>query len=276
MNFWTKESKSLAYQEGYLDKLLEIYPIRSNPKRLMPKSFWKRVIELFEMKNAKELIKLFNQGIKKYDLKFPVECYYASSLRNEPFWIDMNPNTVKELGNLILNLDIDVIYDRCTAPKKVSRQAGPMFTNWLKKKFGDDREIIILGASDSERKNLAKTLVGYHSDKGLDLLIQINDIIIIGEAKFITDSGGTQANQFKSALGITGTFTKNTNVIPLSVVDGHCWRKSTDQFYTAIKNSRDDHIIISALLLEDLFEKIKQLNLTNTQVLNNDILELIQ
>jgi len=275
MNHWSQKSMVNAYQMGYLDKLLEIYPIRTNPKRSIPNSLWKKIQEAYDNHNSKKLIRLFNIGVKNYDLKFPVESYYNSSLRNEEGWIDLNPETVKKLGKLILDIDIDALYDRCAMPKKVSRQVGPMFDNWFINKFKNDREITLLGTSDNERKQNAKNLINYHSNKGLDVFIKINDIYLLGEAKFITDSGGTQANQFKSALNIVNTFNKKNNVVPLSILDGHCWRKANDQFYNTIKNSKDNHIIISALLLDELFDIVKKVNLPPEGLLNHEIIEMI-
>ncbi|TKJ18555.1 MAG: hypothetical protein CEE42_16380 [Promethearchaeota archaeon Loki_b31] len=275
MNFWTKRSTKLAYELGYLDRLLEIYPIKSNPRRLMPQHLWNNIKKAYNEKNSKELIRLLNKGVKSYKMKFPVECYYTSSLRNETRWIDLNPKTVKKLSKLVLDQDIDVIFDKCTAPKKVSRQAGPMFDNWFQTKFRNDREIKILGTNDNERKKNAKKYINYNSNKGLDVFININEIYILGEAKFITDSGGTQTNQFKSALNIINTFDRNDNVIPIAIIDGHCWRKSEDFFYKAILNSEQNQIIISALLLEDFFNKVKEIDTAGQKIKNSEIINYL-
>lgn len=275
MNLWTKITLEKTYQPGYLDELLDIYPIKSNPKREMPKNLFQKIIQAYDSKNSELIIRLLNEGVKTYKLKFPVECYYTSSLRNEPAWIKLNPKTTRKLSQLVFELDQDVIFDRCTAPKKVSRQAGPMFEKWFNKKFGKDKDIQMLGSNDNERKLNAERFIKYKSSKGLDVFIKINEIYILGEAKFITDSGGTQTNQFKSALNIINTFEKQHNTIPIAIVDGHCWRHSTDFFYSSIKNSSSNQIILSALLLEDFFNKIKNFNKPSSLVKNEEIIKYL-
>lgn len=275
MNSWTIKSMKLAYQQSYIDNLLDIYPIRANPRRDMPESLWSRISDSYNNNNGKELIKVLNKAVKSKIIKFPIECYYAPCFRNEENWIDLNPIAIDSIGQLLLDLDIDVIYDRCTEPKKVSRQVGSMFTDWFSHTFSGVANINLLGTSDTNRKQIANRTIDYYSPKGLDVFIRIGDIFLLGEAKFISTSGGTQLNQFRSAIDIINTFRRETNVIPLTIIDGSCWRKANDIFYNSIINSQNNHIIISALLLEDLFKKVMELDVAGEELPNDEIIRLV-
>lgn len=152
---------------------------------------------------------------------------------------------------------------------------GPLFTKWFKKKFGSDREIGILGITDTDRKMLAKVLTKYKDNKGLDLMVLINNINVFGEAKFISASGGSQSHQFINALDIFHNYKKKKNVLPIAILDGNCWRECKDKFYLGIKNSKDNEIIISALLLEKLFEKIKEIDVPDDKLSTDEIIGLL-
>lgn len=276
MNKWTKMSIELAYQHGYLDNLMEIYPVSKNPERTMNNSLKTQIINTYNKKVHKSLIQLLNDAVSTYKLKFPIDNYYISSLRNEPEWLEKNPALVKKIGELLLSYSKEELLTRCIAPKKESRQVGSMFDKWFKKKFSKDKLISFIGSTDAERKEQAHSIINYHGkEKGLDIFVKINGIFVFGEAKFITDAGGTQWNQFESALNIINTFDKKENTLPISIVDGHCWRKANDQFYNAIIKSVDNHIIISALLLEELFEKIKSISLPKGDIGSDKLIKLL-
>jgi len=275
MNQWTKLSMEYAYSEGYFDKLQEIYPIYTNPIRKMPLSLVKKIKQAYNNGESQKLIILLNEGVKKYELKFPIDNSYTSILRIEDEWIKKNPKTVNAVGEILMSYDLDVLLDRCITPKKVSRQMGPLFTKWFNKTFNKDREIGILGKTDTERKGLAEILTKYDDKKGIDLMVLINNIHIFGEAKFISAKGGSQGNQFNSALNIFKNYKKGKNRLPIAILDGICWKECKDKYYKRLINSKDNEIIISALLLEDLFHKIKEIEVPEQKLTTNEIIEFL-
>ncbi len=275
MNKWTKLSMELTYKESYFDRLLEIYPIKVNPKRNMPDDLKEDIENAYDNADFVNLIKALNIGVKKYELKFPIDCSYVPIFRKELKWLKKNPITVDIIGRLLFNLSKEKILKRCIKPKKSSRQIGPEFNQWFENKFSDDEEIEILGKSDGERKKKAKQLISYHRNKGLDLFIRINNIYIIGEAKFLTDEGDAQWSRLETAFKIFDSFDKKDNVIPIVILDGICYRTSKTKFYRKINESKDNQIIISALLLNELFNKIKELTLSEEGIDKKEILKLI-
>jgi len=259
---------TLAYSDGYLDKILEIYPIRSNPNREIQFEDEIQIRQAYNEEDHTKLISLLNRVVKDNKLKFPIECSYAKCLRDESLWFENNPNVIQEIGNLLMNIDINKLIKNCIVPIKSSRQLGNAFNEWFYNKISINPSIQTLGESRDERKRNAEELIGYNgNEKNIDVFVKISDIHIIGETKFITSSGGNQGKSFSEALKISERYSKQAGVVPLSIIDGYCWRRSGEKMYRAIETSDDSQIIISALLLEELFFKISE----NTTFVGEDV-----
>lgn len=87
--------------------------------------------------------------------------------------------------------------------------------------------------------------------KGIDFILKINDKFVLGEAKFLTDYGGTQNNQFRDAISLT-RINKN-NILGIVVIDGIVWFPSNAYMHRTVKSLED--IALSALLLEEFIEE---------------------
>ena len=103
------------------------------------------------------------------------------------------------------------------------------------------------------------------AEKGLDMVIKVNtkpiSTFIIGEAKFLTDTGGHQYSQLRDALDLitSDSFRNNGNYIVyrVAVLDGICWINSKcTKMQLQIKGLKDDEIAISALLLDSFFKSL--------------------
>ena len=104
----------------------------------------------------------------------------------------------------------------------------------------------ILNGSDESMEKYINSNLGGNLEKGIDLLLKINsNKYIIGEAKFITTSGGTQTNQLGVALELTGKKIKNATTI--AILDGAVW---FDNSYKQ-KIIQKEKPIMSALLLKE-------------------------
>ncbi len=117
----------------------------------------------------------------------------------------------------------------------------------------DNLEIPEVKPNPRLRKKLEKELKIKGLKKGLDFVLKIKNKYIIGEAKFLTDYGGTQNNQFRDAAGVAKI--KKNNVLGVAVLDGIVWFKSNAYMHKTTKSLKG--IALSALLLEKFIKSQK-------------------
>lgn len=85
-----------------------------------------------------------------------------------------------------------------------------------------------------------------------DFILKVNGKFILGEAKFLTDYGGTQNNQFDGALKMTRI--KKDNVFGIAVIDGIVWFKSNSYMHRTVKKLNGN--VFTALLLEEFIKDL--------------------
>ena len=163
-------------------------------------------------------------------------------------------------------MGLDVIFDRCTEPKETNRQMGPMFKNWLKtgvlgcKIFETEEEFLLSNenaiylCSDQKMKEFAIKYLGYtRVNKGLDFIGKFNNKYVIAEAKFLTDFGGHQNDQFEDAIATLISPIKqecNLDVVKIAIIDGVLYIKSKNKLYNFLQE-HDELQILSALVLRE-------------------------
>ncbi len=258
MNLFTQRSIELANQRNYLDQLFSVYPLSPDSIREIDQNLWGKIESAF---HDNDNIRLFNT-LLELDL-FPIKDGYVPYFKRDKSAVNRNPNTVNRICGRIHELGIDKIYERCTQPKETNRQMGPLFRRWVKSgaiglspvdEFTflnkiSKQENTILDGSDSLLKDFATRNLGYsRTDKGIDLIAWFNGKFIIGEAKFISDEGGHQNDQFLDAMTTINTPTAN-NVINIAILDGVLYIPSKKKMYSYITGH--DLPIMSALLLRD-------------------------
>ncbi|HOL21774.1 MAG TPA: restriction endonuclease, partial [bacterium] len=210
---------------------------------------------------VKELIRL-----KKKGFKFPIEHPYISFLSHYEDAVDKNPETIKKICDKLFEMDYEELKEKLEAPKRASRRIGPMFRKWLKNKFkflnsGEFREstdIVFLEGGDNVLKDYAKDELRCkfsELSKGLDFVAKINDKYIIGTAKFITDFGGSQDNQFMEAIRLVKETKCQSNVIKVAVIDGVAYLGG--KMKATLQKLKSDEFCFSALLLDEFIEKQK-------------------
>lgn len=259
MNYYTKLSIELANQRNYLDQLFSVYPLQPDSIREVDPNIWNRIEKSYNKNNNEDLFKAL------LELKlFPVKDGYVPYLRHDPSAIQRNPNTVNRICGRIKEMGLEKLYEKVTQPKETNRQMGPLFKRWIRsgvlgihpvseKQFIETDDNAVLDGSDKLLMDFAKKNLGYTRDKGLDFIGRFNGKYVIGEAKFISDEGGHQNDQFLDAM-TTISQPLNHDVIPVAILDGVLYIKSNKKMYTEITSS--DIPVFSALLLRDFLYQI--------------------
>ncbi len=252
MNYFTEQSIQLANQRNYLDLLFKVYPLQPDSIREIDKEIWARIEKNY---NNNDNIKLIEALL---DLKlFPIKDGYIPYLRRDRSAIYRNPDTVNRICGRIKEVGLDELYNRCIQPKETNRQMGPLFKRWVDsgvlglpvidiERFTSGSENAILKGSDTLLQEYARNYLGYTRDKGIDFLARYNNIYIIGEAKFISDEGGHQNDQFLDAMATLETKTEE-NVRTVAILDGVLYIEGNRKMYNRI--TENDIPVMSALLL---------------------------
>lgn len=136
---------------------------------------------------------------------------------------------------------------------------GPLFRRWIvsdtlgitpiqEDTFLSNQDNAILSGSDSQLMNFAKTHLGYNREKGVDFIARFNKKYVIGEAKFISDEGGHQNDQFLDAMTTLNTPTAK-NVKNIAILDGVLYIPGKKKMNREI--TTNNVAVMSALLLRD-------------------------
>ncbi|MDD5433101.1 MAG: hypothetical protein PHE77_00350 [Candidatus Pacebacteria bacterium] len=256
MNKWVQKSIKLANAQGYLDKLFEVYPIETGPTRTIGRDVQEKMKAIFDSRNKIHLVR----GLLSLP-RFPIDDPYLASLRRHDSLLEKNPGTVKRISQKLFALGFDKILELINKPKSASRQFGSTFQKWLHSKdykflewndFKDFKGVAFLEGSDNVLQRFVQKEVGIKNLKRKpDFLLKTRDKFVIGEAKFLTDYGGTQNNQFDSALRISEL--KNKNAIGVAVLDGIVWFNSNSYMHRKVKNAKG--VVFSALLFDEFIKK---------------------
>ncbi len=270
MNKWVKESIKIANSSGYLDKLNEIYPVGGIFARDIPEEKRKKIKMLVAKRDFKSLLPLL-LGLER----FPIDDSYIGFFRKDNSAISKNPKTIRRLKKILLGMGEKGIITGASQPKSASRQLGQMFHNWLQNtgypclsvdEFWAYRGTAVLKGGDNALRKFAHEKLGYEREKGLDLIIKVQNKFIIGEAKFISTGGGGQGGGFREALNFVRQGGKNKNVIRVAVLDGVVWLVSKNKpknksrktgLFSQVLNLNKNEIALSALLLKDFIKSLK-------------------
>ncbi len=262
MNEWIKKSIKLANSEGYLDKLFHIYPIEVGEIRDISEEILTEVKRAFKSKDSIQIIK----SLLKLP-KFPIDHPYISIIRNHPYLIEKNKKAIEKIVERLLSIDVYTIFLLASRPKSPSRQLGYSFKKWLKKigypflkkiEFLKSSEIAFLEGPENELFYFATEHLNLEKlRRRPDFILKIRNEYFIGEAKFLTDYGGSQNNQLDGALEMAEI--KSKNISGVAILDGILWFESRSYMHRKIKAF--DGFALSALLLKEFIKENYQSSL---------------
>ena len=262
VNPWVAKSLKLANTTAYLDSLHTVYPSAFNPAR--EHALMAEVMAAHEAKDGPKLLKL----ALKLD-KFPVEYPYASIFRLFPKLVDTNPTTAGRISDRLLQMGPEELLFNCSIPKKANTQVGPMFSKYTETlgfpvldadDFLKAKGIAILRGTDAVKKKFANNHLNAGLKKGPDLVAKKGDSFVIGEAKFLTATGGNQDKAYEDIAKLVRETSGDAKRI--GVIDGYLWVNKTvpptskqkgGKVYSDVRKS--DHVFLTALLLKDFLKK---------------------
>ena len=259
-NQWTQKSIDYAANQSYLDDLYSVYPVVHENVRKIDKSVMYRVERYFNERDNYNLI----SSLLELPL-FPVKDSYIPYLRKSKDAIRRNPNIIKRICGDLYEMGYQELFKRCTEPKEANRQMGPMFRNWLKSgalgltpvgenTFERTTCNAVLDGSDNSMMEFARRKFGYKREKGLDFIARYNGTYVIGEAKFISDFGGHQNDQFVDAIETIKAPLTRTDVVKVGIIDGVPYIRNTGKLFLNLLKT--EYNIMSALVLREFLESL--------------------
>jgi len=258
MNLWIKKSIELANAHGYLDKLHGVYPVTTALARALSSETKEELKDAFQKKDKLRLLETL-LSLDKFPIKDP---YVAFLRRNKGQFIEKNPQTVQRIANKILSMEFDEVIGGVEEPKEFNRQIGTLFRKWLPKlpyplldrtKFEKYSGIALLQGSDAELMEYANTALKCNLQKAPDLLAKSGRTLVLGEAKFLTSSGGHQNAQFQDALTLLRG--KDGNALRIAILDGVVWIQGKTKMFKTICQLKET--ALTALLLNEFLKDLR-------------------
>jgi len=193
--------------------------------------------------------------------RFPVKDPYGAFLKKDRQFLQSNPLTVRRIADRILALGERRTIQRLEEPAEFNQQIGPLFQAWLRRTFqfvpalafANRAGLVFLEGTDGEIKNYANVALRCGLDRGIDFVAKHRDHFFIGEAKFITDTGGQQAERLR---GVVHRFLRLNRGIAtrLLVLDGVPWVNGDNAMHRSLRRQRK--VILSAILLAEYFDRL--------------------
>lgn len=255
MNEWSQKTLQLVTTQNYLDRLQEVYPHEEN-EREIDETILNSIKLAFDERND---INLLNRLL---DLdKFPYKDSYVGFLRKDRTSIERNPITVTRILNHIYEKEFEEIARGVTESMEANRRRGHKFSEWARRnyrlvrveEFRSSREgIVLLDASEREAKDFCNQEMGVAINKRPDLVAKSGNYYVIGEAKFLSQSGGSQDRGFDDGM----TLVRNTSgrAYKVFIMDGVYWITPGTEKYEQIVYG--NHAIFSVLLLTEFLQNL--------------------
>ncbi|MEW6386884.1 MAG: restriction endonuclease [Thermodesulfobacteriota bacterium] len=257
MNEWSQRTLQLVNEHNYLDRLHEIYAHEEGKRKINRRT----IASIQEAFKARNNIVLLN---KLLDLdKFPYKDSYVAFLRKDREAIERNPQTANRICSRLYEMGIDGIIAGITQPKEANTRRGQQFTLWARNRFRwvnveqfrrSTSGIIMLDANERDAMRFCNNEMGVGIAKRPDMVAKSGNKYVIGEAKFLSSTGGNQGRAFED--GITLATNSQGSAFKVFILDGVHWIYTSSNEFRRIEHGTAP--IFSVLLLEEFLAQVPQ------------------
>lgn len=195
--------------------------------------------------------------------RFPYKDSYVGFLRKDRGAIARNPETVQRICDRLYHMGLDRVIDGVTQSKEANTRRGNQFSAWMREQFPSlpldefvrsNEGIVLLRANEIEFRHFCNTTLGAGIAKRPDIVAKTGTKYVIGEAKFLSATGGNQGRAFDDGVNLASNTAGNAHKI--FVLDGVLWiERGSSQFGRINASSA---VILSALLLREYLEELAQ------------------
>jgi hypothetical protein len=268
-NTWVTKSIKIFAETNYLDKLIEIYPFSWSEAKGIDEDLRRKISLALNREDGQELMKLL-----LLTDRFPYEEPLWHTLKNAKGAWENNPKQLERIAANLLKMKKQEFFARIDAPPAVHTQLGPKFNNWLAQRYdrvdattfeASTKGIAVLGGSESIGLSFVKDILRQKLDKRPDLVAKVDTTYILGEAKWVGNSGGNQEKQVNEVLRFcAGSY---NNVRRIGIIDGFPWMHETKKgritgAKEAVMVQETEYPIMSALVLPDYLDYVHQSHTT--------------
>lgn len=257
MNEWSKRTLQLVAEQDYLDKLQKVYP-HEEGERDVEQSVLDSIRQSFNKRDERALL---DQLLSLE--RFPYKDSYIGFLRKDRTSIDRNPETIKRICDRLCAMGIEGIISGATQPKEANTRRGNQFSDWTKSQFNwvgldefkkSKQGIIMLDSTELEARNFCNTVMGIGISKRPDMVAKAGHHYIVGEAKFLSSTGGNQGRAFDDGMGLA--INSSGNAYKVFLLDGIHWIERGSEQYKRI--GYGNAAVFSVLLLHNYLKSISQ------------------
>lgn len=257
MNEWASRTLDLVNNQDYLDRLQQVYPHEEGERDVAPHTL-NSIRQSFEARDDAALLdQLLNLD------KFPYKDSYVAFLRTDRSAIERNPQTVRRISDNLYSMGIESVIAGVTQPKEANTRRGNQFHNWARTRFNwvnivqfqaSQHGIVMLDASELQARNFCNTIMGVGISKRPDIVAKSGRRYVIGEAKFLSSTGGNQGRAFDDGMLLATN--SSGNAYKVFVLDGIHWIQTGSDQYHRIEYGTA--AVFSALLLQEFLENVPQ------------------
>lgn len=255
MNIWSRKTLRLVRTTNYLDRLQQVYPHEDSEREVEGRALEAIKRSFQERDDVNLLNKLLNLE------KFPYKDSYVGFLRKDRSAIERNPETVRRICGRLYGMGIEGLLAGITQPKEANTRRGQQFSNWTRSNFKwveigklqpSNSGIVMLDASEREARNFCNREMGIGISKRPDMVAKAGGRYVVGEAKFLSSTGGNQGRAFDDGMNLATNTSGSAHKV--FILDGIHWIDRGSEQFRRIEYG--EAAVFSVLLLREFLESI--------------------